>query len=559
MQKKSRWRILLKVVIVLAVISGLIFGVTLVFGMIGQRSVRQAMLVQRETASQTQIALEKDISEIVSASGIVKLRSEEPVYGADGEQISEVLVEAGDYAEEGQVIVTYDINDKRESLEKQIQQAEINLSNQELTLASMTAPTATSQIRQLQTGVDSAEKALYDSNKAISDTELKIEDQKEAIARSEEDITRAQKDIDDAEADVKEAESNRDKYKLLLEVDGISQEQYQQYVDAVSAAVKAKEKLETAKLNAETALTGANNTLRDLERAMEASKANAAQSEKSLNTAQANLSDARITLQDEIDQINYEKQKNQIESVKIDLENLRDQLSDITENSVSVISGKITAVNVSKGQSVNSATVLVTVADFNDLIVIANISEYDIPKIALGQEALMTSDGDETLTYAGKISKIGDSASSSNAASGTVTTVPVEITFDAAPDGLKPGFNLDLDITVAHNATAVVIPITAIKKDIDGTSYVYVLINDVLNKRAVITGITNDMDVEAVSGVSVGDAIIISPTDEMADGMRIDELPLSIGTGADGMPFGNMQMQRPGIQQGGAVSVERID
>ncbi|MDR1000568.1 MAG: efflux RND transporter periplasmic adaptor subunit [Clostridiales bacterium] len=561
MQKRPRWKLLLRVVIILAIISGVVFGAIYVFGMVTRGSVRQAMMAQLETASQTQIAQEKDISQVVSASGIVNLRNEEPMYGANGEQISEVLVEVGDKAQEGQIIVNYNVDDKRETLEKQISQAEINLSNQELTLASMTAPTAISQMRQLQTSVDNAEKSLYDANVTISNTELKIKDQEEAIARAEEDVLRAQKDIDNADEDVKEAEAKRDQYKLLLEVDGISQEQYKQYVDSVSSAIQAKEKLETAKTNSETALTNARNTLRDLERSLESNKANATQSEKSLGTAQETLSDAGKSLQDEIDQINYEKQQNQIRLTKLDLEDLRDQLNDITENSVSLISGTITAVNVSKGQSVTSATVLVTVADFNDLIVIANISEYDIPKIALGQEVLMTSSGDETLTYTGKISKIGDSASKTNASSGTITVVPVEITFDSVPAGLKPGFNLDLDITVAHNPTALVVPITAIKKDIDGSSYVYLLNERILSKRSVTTGIINDMDVEVVTGVNAGEAVIINPTDEMADGMNIDELPILQGAGAsNGMMFGGgMGAGRPAMRQSGSVNVERVE
>ncbi|MDR1914897.1 MAG: HlyD family efflux transporter periplasmic adaptor subunit, partial [Clostridiales bacterium] len=457
MQKqKFNPRKLIKPLIIIAIIGAIGFGGYTVFKYF-QESQRMAMMAQFAGRTQIERAEKSDIKELVSASGVIALNNEESIYGANGERVSEVLVEVGDIVEKDQIIVYYDIEDKRDELEKQIQQAEINLRNQELSLKSMVAPVGESELRQLQTGVDSSDKSLYDAQNTVASTEIKIEDQREAISRAQEDVIKAQQDIDKAQSDIDEAEEEKSKQQQLLNVDGISLDEFKQYEKAVETANDAKVKAEDAKVTAELAVTNAQNTLRDLERTLESNQKSVTSAEQNLKNAELNLSEATITLKDEADRINYEKQQNQITLTQLDLEDYRKQLEDITENTTTPLAGTVTSVGVSRGKTVDASTVLVTIADFNDLIVTADISEYDIPKLAIGQPVAMTSDGIADATYTGKVTKIGDSAVSASASSGTSTTVPVEIAFDTVPKDLKPGFNLELEITVNHNPEAVTV------------------------------------------------------------------------------------------------------
>jgi HlyD family secretion protein len=166
--------------------------------------------------------------------------------------------------------------------------------------------------------------------------------------------------------------------------------------------------------------------------------------------------------------------------------------------------------------------VLLTLADFTDLVVNASISEYDIPKLAVGQTVSMTSDGLDGVTFPGKISKIADSASTQNSTSGTETVVAVKATFDSVPQGLKPGFDLDMDITTADNSEALIVPITALQKDTATGKYnVFKVENGVLKKTPVTVGITSDMDAEIKDGLAEGDEVVTSPTSATYDGMTI--------------------------------------
>ena len=581
MQKSKKLKKVIVALIIIAVV-----GAGGYFGFQAWSQNRLTAVVSMSDPVPIQPAGTQDISEVVSASGTVNLRKEESVYAAATQRISEVLVEVGDIVKKGQVIVLYDIEDRRAQLEKQIRQTEININTQNLTLRSMTTPASASTINQLQASIDSADKALFDAQSSVTSTELKISDQHDAILRAEESyanaqdsidkadrsIQRAYEEIDKAEKKVTDAEEELAKQKQLLDVDGISQEEYKKYEDAVVTArdgvkqaqdtlenaMDAKKQAEDSKKQAGYSVENAQNTLRDLNHTLESSQNNVSSAQKTLTNAQKNLEDAKVVLKDEGDRINYEKQENQIKLLEIDLADYKKQLAELTENDVSPMDGTITGVSAAKGKSVDTSTILVTLADFNDLIVTSNISEYDVPKLEINQPVLMTSDGMDNVEFKGRITKIADTAVSRSAASGTETVVPVEVTFDEQTSMLKPGFNLDLEITVAHSPKAVTVPITAIQRDNFNTGYFVFIVGDdrTLKKTPVITGIISDMVVEIVSGVSEGDRVIESPADFMQDGMTMDELAALSNKNANRFRiFGGGN--QPGMNMGGGVRIQQ--
>ncbi|MDR3238680.1 MAG: efflux RND transporter periplasmic adaptor subunit [Clostridiales bacterium] len=518
MQKKSRFKTIIKVFIIILLIGGAGFAALYGYNTWSQQKARAAMAASLSDSMETLEAVKGEIKEIVSAAGVVKLHDEISVYAniessssasAASEKVSEVLVEVGDVVEQDQIIVTYDVDSQKSQLEKQITQSSNNVKSQILSLQSMVAPPTSASLKQLQSSVDSAEKTLFDASASITTAQNKISDQRDAITQAEKNVETAQQAVLDAEKDI---ETNQ----KLLDVGGISQEEFKKTTDAKDQAVTALEQTETS-------LQNAWNTMRDLEQQLESNQMNVATAQKNLGNAQQNLVDAGKVLADETDRIKYEQQEIQIENLQQDLTDYQDQLRTIVESTTSPIDGTVTTVNVSKGSAVTSSTVLMTIADFNDLIVKANISEYDMPKLALGQPVVMTSDGMLDIVFTGKIIKIGDSATTQSASSGTETVVPVDISLDNADGKLKPGFNLDLEIVVAQVPDAVTVPIDAVLKDaVTGEHYVFTIESERLKRTAVTLGAVSDMTVEIASGLQDGDHVIASPTSSMRDGMQAD-------------------------------------
>ena len=513
-----------------------------------------------------------DISEIVTASGVVNLNKEESVYASASQRILEVLVEEGDRVYENQAIILYDIEDRRDLLNKQIEQTEINLNNMRLSLRSMTAPASNATIRQLQSSVDVAEKTLFDARSGVSSNELRVSDQYDAITRAQEALELTQNNITSvdrtigsamdsilrAQQRLNDAEEERDKQKVIYDIGGISETDYKRSQDAVDSAVDvlrqardvfesandSRRQAEDAQRQAERAVEIAQNTLTELQLSLEMNKNNVYTAQKSLSTAQINLAEGNIILANETERINFQQQENQIRVLELDLNDLRRQLGELTESVVCPMSGTVISVRAAQGMPVDTSSVLLTIADLNDLIVTANISEFDIPKLEIGQPVIMTTDSMDT-DYNGRISRIFDTAITQSATIGTETVVPIEITFDKMISDLKPGFNLDLEITVAHNPNAVTVPITSLQRDITTGGYrVFVVEGDAdggtLIQRPVERGITGNMVVEIVSGVKEGERVIETPTNLIYDGMSMNELrtALVLDRSGSGM-FGN--------------------
>ena len=69
-----------------------------------------------------------DIQQRVTASGTVQAADEHSIFIELSQEVKEVYAEVGDYVEEGQLLVTYDIADDKTDLENKVKSAQISLS-----------------------------------------------------------------------------------------------------------------------------------------------------------------------------------------------------------------------------------------------------------------------------------------------------------------------------------------------------------------------------------------------------------------------------------------------
>ena len=439
-----------------------------------------------------------DIINTITATGTVMLNNEVEVY-AEGEvnKVQEFHVEEGDSVKAGQLLVTYDTDDSVEELENKIRDTQRDIENAELTLKSLQLPAADSEIQKLENEVSNNEKSLSEAQSSIITLQNDIKQQNTEIANAKADLEKAEKTVSDN--------------AKLLDVGGITQDEYDTSVT----------ELDKSKATYDKALDSLTSLNISLENA-----------QKSVVSAENTLALSRTTLEETQNKLNLEENKIKIEQQKLTLAGLRDTLSDaqkdlndIVYSTYSSVDGVVTEVCIDEGTYTEENTVMLKVADLNDLIVSANIEEYDAPLLALGQKVTMTSDGLEGRTYTGEITKINITASSASSNMGTETVVPVEISVDN-PDGvLKQNYNLDLEIEIANSSGVLCVPSAAVGADgRTGESYVYKIENDVLAKTAVETGETNDTLTQIVTGLNEGDNVIASVSSDLQDGMSLDEV-----------------------------------
>ena len=465
------------------------------------------------------------IQETVTASGTVDLEDETNIYGeADGYKIKKFLVEEGDTVKAGQNVVEYDVKDTKTDLESKIRDAKRNIENGKLALEAIVTPKTQAEITKLENAVFTQQKAISDAQTTYNAYATKLSAQQTTIDNAKRDIDTANRDLSQAQSDLTQAQKDENTYKQLLSAGGVSQSEYDNYANALEKAQNTYENAKTSVTKAQATYTDAKNSYNDLVKERDNKKLEITSAQKALTQAQQELKAAKDPLSDEATKIKYDQQVLTNKGLEDGLSDLEEDLNDLVQYATTPVDGKVTEIPVDENSLVVDNTIMVKIANLNNLIVNANIEEYDAPQIKLGQTVTMTSDGLEGKTYTGKVTKISTSASDASTNSGTETVVPIEISVDN-PDGvLKPGFNLDLEIMVVDKNDVLTVSTNAVAKDgKENTQYVYKVENDKLVKTTVETGDEGDSTVEITSGLKDGDQIISSNSEEIKDGMTLEE------------------------------------
>jgi HlyD family secretion protein len=242
-----------------------------------------------------------------------------------------------------------------------------------------------------------------------------------------------------------------------------------------------------------------------------------------------------------------------------DLDSAKYNLSQVTIDSP--IDGIVTRRNIELGETVvigtmnNAGTVLLTIADMSVIETELEVDETDIPSLKLGQTAKITIDALPDQTFTGKVTEIGNSPIQATAsATSRATNFKVVVTVDGQIPAVRPGFTCTADITTATRTDVLSIPIQAttvrelvfdekgnvvkepavdgkprrpgaktettelkkgqVKKESEG---VFLFKDGKAAFAPVKTGISGEKYFEVLSGVKLGDEVIIGPFNSVRD------------------------------------------
>lgn len=271
------------------------------------------------------------------------------------------------------------------------------------------------------------------------------------------------------------------------------------------------------------------------------------------------------------------------------------------------IAGTVVEKNYKRGEKIGSASGGSTIAviyDLSALVFEMNIDELDIDSISLGQAVTVTSDAKAGMSYTGEVTKISIQGVTSN---GT-TYYPITVTMDdyGQNDGnaLRPGMNIDAEITIDEAVDVVAVPVDAVGRgnrvtvvrnyNVSGDTengddanqmptdgkkpegmqrpegvqrtnggkggYTTVPSTVETEEIVVVTGISDESYIEIVSGIEEGDMVVVqtasAPVSQnpfemvvMGDmGMPMGgSMPVGMG---GSMPSGNMGGNRGGNMGG---------
>jgi membrane fusion protein, macrolide-specific efflux system len=191
------------------------------------------------------------------------------------------------------------------------------------------------------------------------------------------------------------------------------------------------------------------------------------------------------------------------------------------------IDGTVIAIVSPAGQTVNAsqtAPTIVKLADLSSMIVKCRVSEADVTHVRPGQRVYFSIFGRPDHRYETTLKAIEPAADVSGAASSDPSdhsrSSPVyysSLLEIANPDGqLRPSMTAEIHIVLKEAKNALVIPSIAVTdQDLHG-QHQTVLVLDAAGKthsRSVQLGIDNHIDVQILSGLAVGEQIVIASGD----------------------------------------------
>ena len=138
------------------------------------------------------------------------------------------------------------------------------------------------------------------------------------------------------------------------------------------------------------------------------------------------------------------------------------------------------------------------------LIVRAQVDETDIGKIKLKQNANITLDAYQDTKIKAAVDHIYYESQTVN----NVTIYPVDLIPQEVPEFFRSGMNASVDFIVEDKENILIIPLDAVSKN--GESFVYIKQGNGKEplRARVKLGISDDKNVEVISGINQNDRII---------------------------------------------------
>ncbi|WP_413502479.1 efflux RND transporter periplasmic adaptor subunit [Serratia proteamaculans] len=203
--------------------------------------------------------------------------------------------------------------------------------------------------------------------------------------------------------------------------------------------------------------------------------------------------------------------------------------------------GIVIAVITQQGQTVNanqSAPTIVKLAQLDVMTIKAQISEADITRVSQGQKAYFTIFSEPDKRYDATLRTVelapesvmkDDSISGGSSSSGSGTS-NASVYYNALLDVPNPDNRLRIAMTaqvsllLGEAKNALLVPIQAVHKTADKKQQVQVLTADNrLEMREVKTGITNNVDIQILSGLKVDENVVL-----VQESAKLDEEGLSL-------------------------------
>jgi RND family efflux transporter MFP subunit len=500
------------------------------------------------------------ISLILTYSGTIQPTQQLSIAPRTAGRIEKVFVDVGSVVKSGDKLATLD----RTLLESSVRQAEAGVAvaqakvdtvkggprAEDVTQAEASLASAKAKLQQVKNGPTASD--LQAANAAIASSEL-------ALQRSQADLLKLQQSP--TADDLRSAQFNIDKAKNALFAaqttrDGVcgNSRNAQFQCDSSNATVAAAQTaVDSAQRDYEKVKSGpspvdiaiAQTAVQNSQESLQSSRAKLAQlrsqpsaediaiAQSAVTTAESQLA-AKKTPYTASD---LQTAQAQLAQAQATLDSAKAQLAEV--NMLAPFDGVILAKLLGDGALTSTAAPILTLASPQIELAIT-VEEARIGMVQPGQKVALTVPAYPGQPFQAKIASIAPSADSKT------HTFVVKVTPDNSDGRLRPGMFAEVKITADEQANALLVTKDAIV-DRAGKSVVFVVADGKASMRELRLGLSDDVQVQAVSGVSAGDMIAIAGQAALNDG---DSVRIAAGA----QPAGGQQPGQPAAKPQGATT-----
>jgi len=189
--------------------------------------------------------------------------------------------------------------------------------------------------------------------------------------------------------------------------------------------------------------------------------------------------------------------------------------------------GVITLRNVDDGALVTATdTLLYRIAKNDQLRTFIDVPQINAPSIRVGDTADLQFVQYPSRIFHGKVARTSDSLNLNT------RTLLTEVDIDNADGALLPGMYATVTFHLPRAASSVFVPGEALMFRADGTTVAVVDDQNVVRIRKVTVGRDYGASLEIVSGLQVGDRVVVNPNDATVDGAKVNPVVVKQAAGS---------------------------
>ena len=434
---------------------------------------------EREVTEELVEVVRGDLSVTVSGSGNIEVSNETKLTFGIGGRVDKIYVEKGDEVSEGEVLAKLETD----TLELAVTQTQV--AHNEAQVA----------VTQAEVAVGQAEVAVGQAEIAQQTAEYNLE-----IAR---DIS-IWSDIKAAQADVDEAEDYLEYCleKLVKYVPPDEEGKYPNILEYVLS--EAYPKLpgygvwQERTVHAQVRLNAAEDRLDAMLYGWDTK-------EVAIKKLEVELAKQSLELtKQSLEQVKQSPRlaKESLELARQSLEQARKQLDKATITAP--FDSVVASVAVDEKDTVTTVTTSVHLIDPSSMELEVQVDEIDVAEVKLGQRATIEVDALPALPLESKVKSI----SLLPTEEAGVIVYDVRIEFHVAEGtGLRAGMSATADIVIAERSNVLLVPDRAIKQDSQGNPIVGVVVDEQVEERAVVIGISDGFQTAILDGLEEGEVV----------------------------------------------------